>query len=43
MSAETLVLDVEAERAEAERLAQGLPARLEDPTAQARIITAMRG
>lgn len=39
---DTVVLDVEAQRAEEERLAQGLPARLEDPAAQSRILTAMR-
>lgn len=32
----------EAARAEAERLAQGLPPRLEDPAAQSRILTAMQ-
>lgn len=36
------LLDVEAQRAEQERLAQGLPARLDDPSTQARIVTAMR-
>lgn len=37
------LLDVEAQRAEEERLAQGLPARLEDLSTQSRIVTAMRG
>lgn len=34
--------DIEAEKAEQERLAQGLPARVEDPAALSRIVTAMR-